>query len=155
MARPYPYKLGAYQPATGKQPGLEELSFLCRRRWRFRNFGTWSVRNMKDKPYLSVHATGNACDLGYGHLRKGREKAVEACKWLTRPDVARTLGIVAVHDYAATPPRAWKCDRDAWKDLPNGELGPGGRWLHVEIAPNYGALSSRAYRALWKSLPRP
>jgi hypothetical protein len=154
MTRVYPYRPGAYQAATGKQPGLEEFSFLCRRRWRFTNLGTWVVRQMNGKPYLSVHATGNACDLGYGSTVKARQTALEACRWLTRPDIAPKLGIVAVHDYAANPPRAWRCDRADWQGFANGELGAGGRWLHVEVEPQFGAMSRKAYRAIWKSLPR-
>jgi hypothetical protein len=154
MNRPYPYKPGTYKPATRKQPGLEEFSYLCRRRWRFRNLGTLVVRMMNGKPVLSIHATGNACDLGYPANAKGRQKALEACRWLTRPDVAPVLGIAAVHDYMANPPRAWRCDRSQWQGFNNGELGAGGHWLHVELEPKYGSMSRKAYRALWKSLPR-
>jgi hypothetical protein len=154
MNRPYPYKPGTYKPATRKQPGIEEFSYLCRRRWRFRNLGTWVVRMMNGKPVLSIHATGNACDLGYQANAKGRQTALEACRWLTRPDVAPVLGIAAVHDYMANPPRAWRCDRSQWQGFNNGELGAGGHWLHVELEPKYGSMSRKAYRALWKSLPR-
>jgi hypothetical protein len=154
MNRPYPYKPGTYKPATRKQPGLEEFSFLCRRRWRFRNLGTLVVRMMNGKPVLSIHATGNACDLGYSANAKGRQKALQACRWLTQPDVALVLGIAAVHDYMANPPRAWRCDRSQWQGFNNGELGAGGHWLHVELEPKYGSMSRKAYRALWKSLPR-
>jgi hypothetical protein len=154
MNRPYPYKPGTYQAATGKQSGLEEFSYLCRRRWRFRNLGTWVVRMMNGKPVLSVHATGNACDLGYPATAKGRQTALEACRWLTRPDIAPVLGIASVHDYMANPPRAWRCDRNQWQAFTQGELGAGGHWLHVELEAKYGSLSRKAYRALWKSLPR-
>ena len=155
MTREYPYKPGHYTISARKQSGLEEFSRLCRRRWKFRNLGTHVVRQMNGKPYLSVHATGNACDLGYQAVPTGRQKALEACRWLTRPDVARTLGIVAVHDYMANPPRAWRCDRAAWKSFADGELGAGGYWLHVELDPAFGKLSARDYKARWKSLPRP
>lgn len=153
--RPYPYQPGTYQPAKGKQPGLEELSRLCRRRWRFTNLGTWVVRQMNARPVLSVHSTGNACDLGYGTTPKGRERALEACRWLTRPDIAVALGIVAVHDYSANPPRAWRCDRDAWRTFHDGELGPGGRWIHAEVDQQHGAMSAREYRRIWRALPKP
>jgi hypothetical protein len=153
--RPYPYTPGSYKAATGKQSGLEEFSYLSRRRWRFRNLGTWVVRMMNGKPYLSVHSTGNCCDLGYSATAKGRQTALEACRWYARPDIAPVLGIVAIHDYAANPPRAWRCDRDAWQGFANGELGAGGHWLHVELDPARGSLSAKAYRALWKSLPKP
>lgn len=113
------------------------------------------MRRMNGKPELSVHATGNCCDLGYPATAKGRQTALEACRWSTRPDVAITLGIVAVHDYMANPPRAWRCDRESWQGFNNGELGAGGHWLHVELDPAHGKLSRKAMRALWKSLPKP
>ena len=153
MTRPYPYTPGNYKPATGKQAGLEEFSYLSRRRWRFRSLGSWVVRVMNGKPYLSVHATGNACDLGYPATAKGRQIALQACRWYSVH--ATTLGIVAIHDYMANPPRAWRCDRDAWQGFNDGELGAGGHWLHVELAPNFGSLTAKQYRAIWKSIPKP
>ena len=155
MPRPYPYKPGMYAPAKGKQSGLEEFSRLSRRRWGFKNLGSWVVRMMNGKPILSVHATGNACDLGYGTSVKERQKALEACRWYARPDIAPALGIVAIHDYMANPPRAWRCDRDAWQGFNQGELGAGGRWLHVELSPEFGALPAKTYEKLWRGLPKP
>lgn len=155
MTRPYPYQPGTYQPASQKHSGLEEFSRLSRRRWGFRNLGTLVVRMMNGKNVLSVHATGNCCDLGYANTAKGRQTALEACRWFTRPDVATKLGVVAVHDYMANPPRAWRCDRDAWKGFNDGELGAGGRWLHVELDPAHGLLPAKEMSALWRSLPKP
>lgn len=155
MPRKYPYYPGTYKPATGKQPGMETLVRLSRRRWGFSNLGTWVVRRMNGKPELSVHATGNACDLGYKNTMKGRQTALEACRWFTRPDVASTLGVVAIHDYMANPPRAWRCDRDEWRGFNNGELGAGGHWLHIEIDPVHGALPAKEFERLWRSLPKP
>lgn len=154
MTRPYPY-LGFYKAASGKQSGLETFSRLSRRRWHFRNLGTWVVRRKNGSPELSVHATGNACDLGYSATAKGRQTALEACRWYTRPDIAKTLGIVAVHDYMSNPPRAWRCDREAWRGFSNGELGAGGHWLHVELDPFHGGLPPKEFERLWRTLPKP
>jgi hypothetical protein len=155
MTRLYPYKPGTYKPATGKQTGLETFSKLSRTRWKFKNLGSWVVRMMNGKPELSVHATGNACDLGYGANAKGRQTALEACRWYARPDIAPKLGIVAIHDYMANPPRAWRCDRNSWRAFTDGELGAGGHWLHLELDEFHGAMPAKAYEALWRSLPRP
>lgn len=155
MKHPYPYTPGSYKPATAKQPGLETFSRLSRRRWGFKNLGTWVIRRMNGKPELSVHATGNACDLSYTATAKGRQTALEACRWYTRPDVAEALGIVAIHDYMANPPRAWRCDRDAWKGFNDGELGAGGHWLHVELSPQMGSLNAKEYERIWRSLSKP
>jgi hypothetical protein len=155
MTRPYPYKPGMYAPSKGKQSGLEEFSRLSRRRWKFSYLGSWVVRMMNGKPILSVHATGNACDLGYGTTAKERQKALEACRWYARPDIAPKLGIVAIHDYMANPPRAWRCDRGEWQAFNDGQLGAGGRWLHIELAPDFGSLPAKTYEKLWRGLPKP
>lgn len=110
---------------------------------------------MNGHPELSVHATGNACDLGYSATAKGRQTALEACRWFTRPDIANSLGIVAVHDYMANPPRAWRCDRQAWKSFTDGELGAGGHWLHVELDPAHGSMPAKQFETIWRGLPKP
>lgn len=154
MTRPYPYKPGSYGPANGKQPGLETFYRLAKRRWGFRGLGTWVVRMMHGKPYLSVHATGAACDLGYGTSAKERQKAVEACQWFVLHNFK--LGVVAIHDYSAPGnPRGWRCDRGEWVTYANGELGAGGRWLHVELEPAMARMNAKTYEYLWRSLPRP
>ena len=155
MTRPYPYKPGTYKPATGKQPGTETFSKLSRTRWKFSNLGTWVVRMMNGKDELSVHATGNACDLGYSTKAADRQKALEACRWYARPDIAPMLGIVAIHDYMSNPPRAWRCDRDTWQGFNNGELGAGGHWLHVELDYLHGSMDAKSYELIWRSLPKP
>ena len=154
MTRPYPYNPGHYQAATKKAPGLETFYRLSKRRWGFRGLGTWVVRNMNGKPFLSVHATGAACDLGYGSSVKERQKAVEACRWFVAHNYK--LGVVAIHDYAAPgAPRAWRCDRGVWTTYRDGELGAGGRWLHVELEPHMAGIPADEYEALWRSIPRP
>ena len=154
--RPYPYKPGTYKAATGKKTGTEKFLDLCKRRWGFRNLGTWVVRPMNgNETVLSVHATGAALDIGYGNTVKDRQKAVQACRWFALPENARTLGIVAIHDYMANPPRSWRCDRESWQAQPNGELGPGGKWLHVELSPEAALWSAKKMDARWRSLPKP
>lgn len=154
MTRPYPYTIGSYQVAIQKKPGLETFARLSRRRWKFRNLGTLVRRNMNGKPVLSVHAAGAACDLGYGSSVKERQKAVEACRWFVEHN--HRLGVVAIHDYAsAGAPRAWRCDRGEWRTFTDGELGPGGKWLHVEIDPKQAGMSETEYEAIWRSLPKP
>ena len=153
MTRPYPYQLGTYDIGS-RHSGLETFYRLSKRRWGFKGLGTFVARLMHGKPYLSVHATGNACDLGYGTTSKERQKAVEACQWFVVHNFK--LGVVAIHDYAAPGnPRAWRCDRGEWVTYANGELGAGGRWLHVELDPKHGVMPAAEYERLWRSLPRP
>ena len=156
MSIPYPYKPGTYKPADKKKPAVEKFQALAKRRWGFRNLGTLVVRPMNsDEKTLSVHATGNAADQGYTNTAADRKKAIEACRWYTRPDVAEKLGIVAVHDYMANPPRAWRCDRAEWRSFPNGELGPAYHGIHIEIGPRHAALSAKEFEMRWRSLPKP
>lgn len=154
--RVYPYPPGSYTAAKGKKTGTEEFIRLMKKRFGFSNLGSWVVRPMNGhETILSVHATAAACDLGYGTSVKNRQKAVQACRWLAIPEHASKLGIVAIHDYMANPPRSWRCDREAWKTQPNGELGPGGRWLHIELSKESALWSAKQMRAAWLSLPKP
>jgi len=152
VTRPYPYKVGTYEAAAGKQPGTQEFARLCAKRFGFKNLGTWVVRPMRGKDVLSVHATGAAYDAGYTATPKGRGQALDALAWLVNN--AGTLGIVAVHDYMANPPRAWRCDRNGWKAFRDGELGPGGHWFHIELSPTMARDATRVRKA-WLSLPKP
>ena len=62
--RPY---TPAKTPARGKKPGTETFSRLSRRRWPLSNLGTWTVRDMRNKPgTMSQHAAAVALDLGNG-----------------------------------------------------------------------------------------
>lgn len=138
-------------PSTGKQPGTEEFARLACKRFGFKNLGTWVVRPIRGGTAWSVHAAGAAVDLGYGTTAKDRAKALDALDWMIRG--ATELGIVAAHDYTANPPRAWRCDRDAWRTFSNGELGPGGRWFHVELSPTM-CTDAVTVRKAWLDLPR-
>lgn len=133
--------------AKKRRPGTERLAYLICRRHKFLNAGTWVVRDMRGKPgQLSVHATGRAMDVNYGNDRAG---GVYLASWLVRH--ADALGIEAIHDYRAVRPRAWRCDRAAWKYT--DDLGPGGSWLHIEISPTSaddGARIERIFRSLSK-----
>lgn len=151
-------------------PGTLKLVSLSRRRWKFTNLGVYSRRTMRnnkavsgDPKWLSVHATGRACDLGY----KNRRDAVEAWGWFVR--YSKELEIEEVHDYAfdSTPNdgkvgwgRGYRCSRG------EGERGvkvftardnagsPGGRWLHIELSPAMARDAAR-FERVWRSLPKP
>lgn len=115
--------------AKGKRPGTEKLIELLGKRYGLKNLGTWVVRDIRDRPgILSVHASARAMDASYGTDRKN---GAYVASWLAKN--ADALGIEAIHDYQAKPPRAWRCDRAKWKNT--DDLGPGGSWLHIEISP--------------------
>lgn len=144
--------------AKGKRAGLEQFVKLMCKTYGFENLGTLQVRLMrsapaeiqklpvtdpKARPYLSVHSTGRAADIGY----KNRKMAVAVFDWLTSPEVVKALGIEEVHDYAYKDPaqekawgRGWRCARSkgpllkVWTPNDNGGT-PGGKWLHVELSP--------------------
>lgn len=154
--RPYPY-----YPAWdggGPQPGTEKLLDLCKRRWGFKNLGIYANRPMRNpaaKGALSVHATGAAIDLGYDT----RAKAVQAWDWF----MAHTaeLGIVELHDYAYGKwGRGYRCSRgEGAKGVKiytaqENAGSPGGRWLHIELAPDM-AKDAEQFETAWRALPRP
>ena len=138
-------------PVTGKQPGTEEFARLACKRFGFKNLGTWVVRPVRGGTVWSVHAAGAAVDLGYGTKAKDRAAALDALDWMIRG--AYQLGIVAAHDYTANPPRAWRCDRSSWRTFSGGELGPGGRWFHIELSPTMVKDPVKVRKA-WLELPR-
>jgi hypothetical protein len=145
--------------SKGKREGTERLVHLCNRRWKFRNLGTWVVRDMRGKPgQLSVHATGRAADIGYG--KDERDKAVEAFDWFV--EHADVLGIEEVHDYSFGKfGRGYRCKRKVgeqlvkvYKNEAESAGSIGGKWLHVELSPAM-ADDADAFEKAWRSLPKP
>lgn len=158
---------------TGKaRPGLLKLMELSQKRWGFTNLGAFANRRMnndaaKKDPnnpkWLSVHATGRACDLGY----KNRASAVQAWDWFLEHSEA--LGIEEIHDYAFDPDgagakkpwgRGYRCSRGEGKtgvkifNEKDNAGTPGGKWLHIEISPEM-ADDAAKFESVWRSLPKP
>ncbi len=145
--------------APGKRPGTEEFLNQAKFFYKFKNLGTWAVRQMNNDAsranplnpkYLSVHATGRAIDLGYSN----RAKAIEACSFFATH--AETLGIEEIHDYSYKGPagvwgRGWRCSRNSWKIYDSIENAgtPGGKWLHIELSPEMANSTSRV-KASWE-----
>ena len=174
MPRKYPY----YPAFDGKkvQPGTEKLVELSAKRWKAKNLGTYSARLMRNsntagkkigdpgmEKWLSVHATGAACDLGYAK----RETGVEMWDWFLKH--AAALGIVEIHDYAFDANvsdkkpgwgRGFRCSRGegekgvkVYNDKDNAG-SQGGMWIHVELDPEM-AKDAAKFEAAWRSLPKP
>lgn len=155
---------------TGARPGLTKFMQLCQKRWGFSNMGSFSNRTMNnpkakkgDPKWLSVHATGRACDLGY----KDRKDALEAWDWFI--EHADALGIEEIHDYAFDTNvkdkelgwgRGYRCQRKPGEKLvkiyddQDNAGSRGGRWLHFELAP-WAADDAPKLEAIWRSLPKP
>jgi len=174
MPRKYPY----YPSFDGKkaQPGTEKLVELCGKRWKTKNMGIYVARLMRNshtegkkisdpgmEKYLSVHATGAACDIGYPDRKTG----VEMWNWFLK--YTKELGIVEIHDYAydkdpkdKTPGygRGFRCSRGEGaagvkiftKDDNAGSFG--GQWLHLELEPVM-AKDAAKFEAAWRALPKP
>lgn len=125
---------GYDRDAKGRRAGTTKLInwILFLNHGKFRNLGSWTVRDMRGKPgNPSVHATGRAFDIGF----KNYEDAVALCDFLTRHWEA--LGIEAIIDYYPRPfGRGWRVDRLRWIDYKKKTVGgaPGGKWIHVEIS---------------------
>jgi hypothetical protein len=157
---------------NGTKPGLKLFMDLTRKRWGFTNLGSFTNRRMnnaaakadpKNPKYLSVHATGRACDLGY----KDRKAAVQAWDWFIQ--YTKELGIEEIHDYAFDPDgsgpgkpwgRGYRCSRgEGTKGVVsyserNNAGTPGGRWLHFELSPEM-ANDPAKLQAAWNALPVP
>jgi hypothetical protein len=122
-------------------------------RWGFTNLGIYAYRPMRGSGNLSVHATGRAVDLGYKPSFQPRVS--EICDWLA--DNYLTLGIEEVHQYSwegSDWGRGFRCCRDGkpgwktWTAEANGGT-PGGKWIHVELAPTQTATGLvRAWKAI-------
>ncbi|CAB4148470.1 hypothetical protein UFOVP526_5 [uncultured Caudovirales phage] len=157
---------------VGARAGTLKFVELCQQQWKFTNLGVFANRRMnnaqaaadpKNPKWLSVHATGRACDMGW----KKRKTAVEAWNWLLANAVA--LGIEEIHDYAFDPDgagakKAWgrgfRCSRGEGNkgvrifDASNNAGSAGGKWLHVELSPEMANNPERV-ASVWASLPKP
>ena len=133
MGRPY---TGWNGNATGKLPGTERFVavMLFLYGGKLRNLGTWKVRNMRGRNKPSVHGTGRAIDLGYDT----RATAHHLLDFLAKPEVADVLQVEELHDYNCEGSkfgRAWRCTRGKWIVFTSDHMGPGGNWVHIELAP--------------------
>ena len=150
---------GNSDPSTGPRPGTEKLIEILSSRWTFTNLGIWANRPMRGSTRLSVHATGRAVDAGYKPERAALVGSI--CIWLAENHVA--LGIEEIHDYSGVSKpgsekwgRGFRCNRGGrpgwleWTADNNGGT-PGGKWLHIELAPRM-ADDPRALVKAWKSV---
>lgn len=110
------------------------------------SLGSWGVRPKRGKTTPSVHGTSRALDLGWtndgGRWRGwGDHTPVQAfLDWITSPEVADALWLEAAFDYWPQPHGAgWLCSRASWRRYtsPAFSGAPGGRWVHLEIAPQH------------------
>lgn len=144
---------------VGKEtdPAAKELARLLEKRFGMNYMGGLVVRVMrsapaaiqklpptdpKAKPWMSVHATGRAIDMGLNDAKK----LAEIFDWCV--DYADELHLEEAHNYSWKAPKAakawgrgFRCSRAnkdrgvvAWDAKNNGGT-PGGLWLHFEVAP--------------------
>lgn len=171
MPRKYPY----FPAFDGKksQPGTVALVKLCEAKWKAKNLGIYSNRLMRNsqtagkklgdpgmEKFLSVHATGAACDVGYPNRKVGLEM------WEFFINHTKELGIVEIHDYAfdtnATDKkpgfgRGYRCSRGEgmagvknYNEKENaGSFG--GQWLHFELDPEM-AKDAKKFEAAFRAV---
>jgi hypothetical protein len=118
---------------------------------QFQNLGIYANRPMRGSTRLSVHATGRALDAGYKQSRQ--DWVTGFCDWLAEHH--RELLIEEIHQYVwGTHGRGFRCNRNGkpgwltWDAENNG--GPGGYWIHIEVAPNQTA---DGIVQAWKRIP--
>ena len=152
----------------GPREGTQELLRLASKQFGFKSLGIYANRRMNnakakadpDNPkYLSVHASGRAVDLGYSN------RAAALAFWNFLIANTEQLGIEEIHDYAYRWPKQDPKDKTAWGagyrcargegmagikiyDSKNNAGTPGGRWIHVELAPHF-ADDKEAFRKAW------
>jgi len=129
---------------TGARPGTKRFQdYLCFL-FQMKNFGIYANRTVRGsssrKPPVSVHATGRAMDTG------GTPEQVKALLEFLYAYRDRLL-IEELHDYRNVwvPGKGfgagYRCNRDrggifsGWKVYTKNTIGPGGYWVHSEIAP--------------------
>ena len=172
MARKYTGNSDGVSKTGKARPGTLKLVELCGKRWGFKNLGTFANRRMNNSAaakdpnnpkWLSVHATGRACDIGYAD----RKVAEQAWDWFIK--YTKELGIEEIHDYAfdvdgkgAKKPwgRGYRCSRGEgnkgvkiFTETDNAGT-PGGKWLHLELSPEM-ADDAAKFEAAWRALPKP
>ena len=152
---------------TGARPGLKKFVQLAMKEYGLTNLGTFVNRSMNnpkakkgDPKWLSVHATGRACDLGY----TDRKKAMEM--WKKMMAHTREMGIEEGHDYAFDEDktdkepgwgRGYRCSRGEGEagvkvyDEKDNAGSQGGRWLHFELAPAMADDPGKV-TAVWKKI---
>lgn len=156
--RPY---TGFDKVGTETHPAAKQLAKCLEARFGMNYMGGLVVRVMRSapaavqklaptdprcKPYMSVHATGRAIDVGHSDAKK----LGEIFEFLV--DNADELFLEEVHQYSYRAPgakkawgRGYRCSRAKknrgiveWDAKNNGGT-PGGMWLHFEVAPNADA----------------
>ena len=153
--RPY---TGFDKIGSATHPAAKKLAELLGKRWKMNYMGGLVVRPMRSapasiqklpptdprvKPYMSVHATGRAVDVGLPDAKK----LAKIFDYLVAN--ADELYLEEVHNYSWRAPKAkkawgrgYRCSRGggatlgvvAWDAKNNGGT-PGGLWLHAEVAP--------------------
>lgn len=122
------------QGVKGARPGTKRFQEMMVFLFGMKNLGIYANRPVRGGSGLSVHATGRACDLG-GTAKQCKE----ATAFLF--DFRNQLAIEEIHDYVGNYIKTkgfgagYRCDRDAWKVYDKNTIGPGGNWVHYEIAP--------------------
>ena len=137
MSRPY---TGNKDQADGPRPGtvrfMDWLVFLFGGASR----GIYARRPVRGGTSMSVHGTGRALD--YGGSSEQIRKAID---WTyANRDLFQ---VEEIHDYLGLwiPTKGfgagYRCSRDSgglfsgWKIYTKPTIGTGGRWTHIELAP--------------------
>jgi hypothetical protein len=152
--RPY---TGFDKVGGATHPAAKKLSDLLQQRWKMNYMGGLVVRvmrsapaaiqkldphNPKCAPYMSVHSTGRAVDVGH------QDPAVLAAVFTYLVANADELHLEEIHQYNYRAPKAakawgrgYRCSRAdknngilEWDAKNNGGT-PGGMWIHYEVSP--------------------
>jgi len=142
---------------TATHPAAKKLSDLIQRRWKMNYMGGLVIRVMRSAPaaihkldpydakchpYMSVHATGRAVDIGH------HDPKVLDTVFTYLVQHADELHLEEIHQYNYRAPgaqKAWgrgyrcsRADKNSGVKLfsSSDNAGtPGGMWIHYEVAP--------------------
>jgi hypothetical protein len=132
--RPYPYwpswDGGQTQPITAK------VLDLCTKRYKVTNLGTYVNRPMRDKPDLSVHATGFAVDMGSSDINilqamwtffttNSLALRVSECHFYKMPNTKYGAGYRSSRGEGKAGIKVYKTAAES--------AGTGGMWIHLEL----------------------
>ena len=168
--RPY---TGFDKVGTSTDPSAKKLAQLLGRRFKMRYMGGLVVRVMRSapgniqkldpsdprcKPYMSVHASGRAIDVGHSDP----DVLTKVFNFLV--EYADELSIEEVHQYNYRAPKAAKAWGRGFRcSRANKNAGikiftakdnagtPGGMWLHYEVS---GKLDAKTIEANFRATPK-
>lgn len=144
--------------------GITKLVELSLRRWGGECLGIFQNRDKRNKPGdLSVHALWRAADIRF----RNEHDRNQAADWFVQFNDELKIDLIVDYAYNKRDKlgrkafgRSWRCDRQKWVNLKQGDVAGGGSawasWLHIELGANYPTTNNGIkFEEAWRKLPKP